>query len=136
MALDAPKEFATANATMHVTDNDMDGKAERLLILGGTSKQIVLYSKSKFEFDKCDLQSEFGGCELNIMTPTTVTNTCTTCGKLIHEDCDMFKHMKQTANYKCPKCKGFGNEKSSQKLRGKGEEAFSLFPQIMCILSN
>ena len=27
MSLDAPKEFATANATLHVTDNDMVGKA-------------------------------------------------------------------------------------------------------------
>ena len=43
MLLDAPKEFATANATLHVTDNDMVGKAERRLILGGTSKQIAIY---------------------------------------------------------------------------------------------
>ena len=54
-SLNAPKEFATANANLHVTDKDMVGKAERLLILGGTSKQIAIYSKSKFEFDKCDL---------------------------------------------------------------------------------
>ena len=108
MSLDAPKEFATANATLHVTDKDMVGKAERLLILGGTSKQIAIYSKSKFEFDKCDLQEEFGGCQLKLMTPTNVTQTCTIYGGEIHEDCDIFKHMKRIGNYKCPKCKGFG----------------------------
>ena len=66
----------------------MVGKAERLLILGGTS----IYSKSKLKFEKCDLQEEIGGCQLNLMTPTTGTHTCTTCGKQIHEDCNMFKH--------------------------------------------
>ena len=48
---------------MHITDRDINGKAERILILGGTSKQIVLYAKSKFEFDKCDMHGEFGGCK-------------------------------------------------------------------------
>ena len=119
MSLDAPKEFATANATLHVTDNDMVGKAERLLMLGGTSKQIAIYSKSKFEFEKCDLQEEFGGCQLNFMTPTTVTHTCTTCGKQIHEDCDMFKHMKRIGIYKCPKCKGFGIITIRPKITGR-----------------
>ena len=93
MSLDAPKEFATANETLHVTDNDMVGKAERRLILGGTSKQIAIHSKSKFQCEKYDMQEEFGGCQLNFMTPTIVTHTCTTCGKQIHEDCIMLKHM-------------------------------------------
>ena len=34
----SPKEFSTANATLHVTDKDMVGKAETLLMLGGTFK--------------------------------------------------------------------------------------------------
>ena len=92
---------------MHITDRDINGKAERILILGGTSKQIVLYAKSKFEFDKCDMHGEFGGCKLQEMTPLTKTNTCTLCGKKIHEDCDIFKHKKASGNYKCPVCKGF-----------------------------
>ena len=108
LLIDAPKEFGTTNATMHITDTDRNGNAERILILGGTSKQIVLYAKSKFEFDICDMHGEFGGCKLEEMTPLTKTNTCALCGKIIHEDCDIFKHNKATGNYKCPNCKGFG----------------------------
>ena len=37
------------------------------------------------------------------MTTSTVTHTYNTCGKQIHEDCDMFKHMKRIGNYKCPR---------------------------------
>ena len=37
LSIDAPKEFGTTNATMHITDTDRNGKAERILILGGTS---------------------------------------------------------------------------------------------------
>ena len=78
------------------------------------NKQIVIWLF--FPIAQID---QIGGCELNIMTPTTVTNTCTTCGKLIHEDCDMFKHMKKTASYKCSKCKGFGNKTKQPKVKGK-----------------
>ena len=46
-ALIVPEEFATANAT--VTDTDSNGEADRKIILGGISKQIALFSKSKFE---------------------------------------------------------------------------------------
>ena len=116
MSLHAPKEFAIANATLHVTDNDMVDKAERLLILGGTSKQIAIYSKSMFEFEKYDRQEKFGGCQLNCMAPTTVTHACTNCGKQIHEDCDMFKHMKSIGIYSCPKCKRFGIPKIQKVL--------------------
>ena len=101
--------FSTFHACyMHVTDTDDNGEAERILILGGTSHQIALFSKSKFEFEECDMQGEFGGCELKVMTPTIVTIICTACGKQIHEDCDMFKHKKHKMgeDYKCPKCKG------------------------------
>ena len=119
MSLHTPKN---ASATMHVTDNDMVGKAERLFILGGTSKQTAIYSKSKFEFDKCDLQGEFGGCEPKLMTPTTVITTCTTCGKEIHEDCDMFTHMKRSGNYKYPKCKGFSIITVRPKVTGRRGE--------------
>ena len=63
----------------------MVGKAERFLLLGGTSKHIAIYSKFKFECDKCDLQEEFGGCKLKLMTPTTVTHICTVCGKKFME---------------------------------------------------
>ena len=119
MSIDAPKEFGTTNATMHITDRDINGKAERILILGGTSKQIVLYAKSKFEFDKCDMHGEFGGCKLQEMTPLTKTNTCTLCGKKIHEDCDIFKHKKASGNYKCPNCKGFGIQTVRPKLRAR-----------------
>ena len=101
-ALIAPEKFATANATAHVTDTDSNGEADRILILGGTSKQIALFSKSKFEFEKCDMQMEFGGRKLKIMTPTTITNTCTTCGQKFHQDCDI---LKQIENYICTKCK-------------------------------
>ena len=53
------------------------------------------------------MQGEFGGCELKVMTLTKVTNTCTACGKQIHDYCDMFKHKKHEKgeDYKCPKCK-------------------------------
>ena len=43
-ALIAPLEFATANATAHVIETDSNGEADRILILGGTSKQIALFS--------------------------------------------------------------------------------------------
>lgn len=125
LAIKAPKEFGTSNATMHVTDTDEKGKAERILVLGGKSKQIILYCKSEFEFDQCNLPGEFGGCTLEKMTPSTVTNTCTTCGKQIHEDCDMFKHKKskvQNASsklYYCPKCKGYGIKTIRPKVKSR-----------------
>ena len=36
----APEEFATA----HVIETESNGEADRILILGGTSKQIALFS--------------------------------------------------------------------------------------------
>ena len=95
------------------------------------NKQIVIWLF--FPIAQID---QIGGCELNIMTPTTVTNTCTTCGNLIHEDCDMFKHMKKLLAINVQSAKYLVKKQSSQKLRGKEEEAFRLFPQIMCLLSN
>ena len=71
LSIDAPKEFGTTSATMQITDRDRNGKAERILILGGTSKHIVLYANLKFAFDKCDMHGEFGGCKLKEMTPLT-----------------------------------------------------------------
>ena len=120
-AIAAPKEFSTANATIHVTDSDINGEADRILILGGTSQQIALFCKTKFEFEECHMQGEFGGCELREMTPTTVTNSCNTCGKRFHEDCDMFKHRKTKKgdSYKCPKCKGFGIQTVRPKVKGR-----------------
>ena len=95
----SPKEFSTAKATLHVTDKDMVGKAETLLMLGGTFKQIAIYSKSKFEFDKCYLHEGFGWCQLKLMAPTTVTHTCIICGGGgFHKDGDMFKQMKRIGN--------------------------------------
>ena len=47
--LHAPKELATAGPTIHITDIDSEGKAERIFIMGGTLKQNILYTKSEFE---------------------------------------------------------------------------------------
>ena len=125
LSIEAPKEFGTANATMHITDTDNNGKAERIVILGGKSKQIILYSNSEFDFEQCDLQGEFGGCKLEQMTPLTVTNNCATCGKNIHEYCDIFKLMSNqnpkttAAGYNCPKCKGYGIVTVRPKVKGR-----------------
>ena len=115
-SLHAPSEYGTANATMHLTDTDIFGKVDRLLILGGTSKQIILYANSKFEIVKCELEEELGGCMLEEMTPTTVTNTCTKCGKKIHKECDRHINMKKGPNYRRPDCKGIRIQTVKPKL--------------------
>ena len=45
----AHQEYASACPTMHITDFDHDGKAERIFIMGGTIKQNLIYSKNDFE---------------------------------------------------------------------------------------
>ena len=117
--LHAPKELATAGPTIHITDIDSEGKAERIFIMGGTSKQNILYTKSEFELKKCEIPSEYGHCRLDRKTPTTVTNTCSVCHIKIHSDCDSYKHIhkKKFPNYACPKCKEIGFVSQRPKLK-------------------
>ena len=101
----AHQEYASACPTMHITDFDQDGKAERIFIIGETTKQNIIYSKNDFELKQCEIPHEYGCCRLEKMTPNTVTNTCSMCHKKIHSDCDSYKHMKKKPSYTCPKCK-------------------------------
>ena len=59
-----------------------------------------------FEFDKCDMHGEFGGCKLQEMTPLTKTNTCTLCGKKIPEDCDILNTRRPAGTTSVPTAKG------------------------------
>ncbi len=75
-----------------------------------TSRQLVLYSKSDFILRKCDLHESYGGCRLMLMTPTTITEICDQCGKAVHLDCDMYKHIRKNEHYLCPSCKNLDPE--------------------------
>ena len=71
--INAPQEFNTANGSMHVLSKQEDNSADKIALLGGYSRKLVLYSKSDFTLTKCDLHENYGGCRLMMMTPTTIT---------------------------------------------------------------
>ena len=73
-----------------------DASADRIPLLGGNSRKLVLYSKSDFTLTKCDLHEDNGACRLMMMTPTTITEICDQCRKTVHLDCDMYKNIRKT----------------------------------------
>ena len=68
-SVNAAPEYRNANGTMHIISKDGDGSANKIILLGGYNRQLVLYSKHEFIFTKCDLEPEYGGCRLKHMTP-------------------------------------------------------------------
>lgn len=65
-------DYKTANGTMQIISKTEKGEADKIVILGGYNRQILLYSKSEFILHKCDIDEEYGGCRLKFMTPTTI----------------------------------------------------------------
>ena len=120
-AMKAPSEYKTANGTMHIISKSENGEAEKMVIFGGYNRQILLYSKHELILQKCNLDVEYGGCRLLVMTPTTCSENCENCGKTVHLECDMFKDIKKDHTYKCPGCKnldpGTGKVKPKQSVR-------------------
>ena len=53
-SMNAPQEFKTANGSMHVLSKQEDNSADKIALLGGYSRKLVLYSKSDFTLTKCD----------------------------------------------------------------------------------
>jgi hypothetical protein len=117
--VEAPTEFKTAKGSLHILSKTDTGEAEKMIILGGTNRQMVLYSRTEFPVKKCDLQQEYGGCKLVRMTPLTISGKCVTCGETIHMDCDMFKHILKKDTYKCPSCKNIDGRTGRQKTKSR-----------------
>ena len=44
-----------------------DGEAEKMVILGGYNRQLLLFSKHELVLNECGLGEEYGGCRLEIM---------------------------------------------------------------------
>ena len=94
-SVNAPQDFKTTNGSIHVLSKQEDNSADKIALLGGYSRKLVLYSKSDFALTKCDLHENYGGCRLMMMTPATITETWDQCGKAAHLDCDMYKNIRK-----------------------------------------
>ena len=62
--MNAPHEFKTGNGSMHVLYTRGDASAEKIVLLGGYSRKLVLYSNSDYTLTKCDLHKDYSGCRL------------------------------------------------------------------------
>ena len=88
-------EYKTANGMMHILSKTENGEAEKMVILGGYNRHLLLFSKHELVLNECELGEEYGGCRLKVMTPTTCSETCEGCGKTIHSECDMLKDIRK-----------------------------------------
>ena len=120
-SLKAPTDYKTANGTMQIISKTENGEALKMVIFGGYNRQILLYSKHEFVFRECELEEEYGDCRLKVMTPTTCSERCESCGKIVHLDCDMFKEIQKEHICKCPSCKNLdpktGKVRPKQRVR-------------------
>ena len=102
---------------MPIISKSENCEAKKMVIFGGYNRQILLYSKHELILQKCNLDVEYGGCRLLVMTPTTCSENCENCGKTVHLECDMFKDIKKDHTYKCPGCKNL--DSGTRKVKPK-----------------
>ena len=107
---------------MHIISQSEHGEADKMVIFGGYNRQILLYFKNEFSVTECELEEEYGGCRLQLMTPTTAFGKCEGCGKTIHLDCDRLKNVSKEQNciYKCPACKDIDHKTGKKRPQKKG----------------
>ena len=79
---------------------DSGGRPQKLLINGGTSNKIILFSSVKFILNRCSLPVQLGGCRLKKPLPSTILLTCLVCKLVVHKFCDQL--VNNIKEYKCP----------------------------------
>ena len=105
-------EFATADGSLQILSKDDNGQIENLLIVGGTSERLDLYSTFDFSLTECNITPEYGGCVVTLGTRNKDTLSCSTpdCDNVVHIICDKYTRglAKMTSNrYLCPMCADF-----------------------------
>ena len=115
-------EFATADGTLHVLSRGTDDAPNNLVIVGGISGRVDLYSTFEFVLDKCCLDVDYGGCNVDITSKSRDIVSCIVpkCQKPVHRLCDTFTKgiAKLTADkYLCPSCADISPE--TRKKRPK-----------------
>ena len=80
----ADQKFATADGTLQVLSKKEDNSVENLLIVGGTSGRIDLYTTFNFDIEKCDLLLQCGGCKVDLTTEEKDSLMCILYCKIIH----------------------------------------------------
>ena len=124
----ADPEYATADGSLQVMSTNEAGEIENLLIVGGSSQRLDLYSTFNFDMQQCSLNSEYGGCVVTLSTREKDTLTCSTseCKKIVHIHCDKYTRglAKMTsAKYKCPKCADYDPVTKKKRAKASGRRA-------------
>ena len=117
-----PESYKTADGTLQILGKDVQNNPSEILIVGGISGRVDLYSTTSFDLDKCSLDDEFGGCNLEMTTRNRDSLTCIVpkCEKIVHRLCDKYTRGITTMDadkYFCPQCADFDPE--TRKKRPK-----------------
>ena len=123
----APPEFATASGSLQILSKNEENQLENLLIVGGTSERLDLFSTFDLSLQSCDLSPEYGGCIVSLGTRNKDTLECSArdCGRTVHLVCDKFTRgiSKMTSErYKCPLCNDYDpvTKKKRPKRKNRG----------------
>ena len=127
----APSEFATAGGSLQVLSRNEEDRLENLLIVGGSALRLDLYSTFSFDLKKCDIDIEYGGCEVTLSTREKELVSCSSleCTKTVHILCDKYTRglaRMTSETYLCPKCANYDpvtkkkRPKPSSGRRGRG----------------
>ena len=121
----AAPEFATADGSLQVMSINKAGKIENLLIVGGTSQKLDLYSTFNFDLKQCDMDTEYGGCVVTLSTREKDTLACSAsvCKKVVHILCDKYTRglaNMTSAKYNCPKCANYDPETKKKRPKVPG----------------
>ena len=105
----ADEKFATADGTIQIMTKNDQNKLESLLIVGGASGRLDMYSEVEFDLEKCGLDVEYGGCSMSLSVKNKDKLNCIEqrCLKIVHVACDVFTRgilKVKPEKYKCPAC--------------------------------
>ena len=103
------EEFATADGTLHILSRGEDGAPNNIIIVGGISGRVDLYSTFEFDLNRCSLDLEYGGCKVDITSKNRDIVMCIVpkCQIHVHRSCDTFtRGIAKIADdrYFCPTC--------------------------------
>ena len=118
----ADSEYATADGSLHILTTDVQGYPDNILIIGGISGRVDLFSSRDFEEERCNLEPDYGGCVIDITTRDKEILLCLVpkCQKPVHRSCDTYtRGIAKIANdkYFCPDCAGYDPETKKKKVK-------------------
>ena len=119
--------YETADGTLQILSKDEQDAPNNILIVGGISGRVDLYSTYEFELDHCCLDQEYGGCSVEISTKNKELLTCIVpkCRKQVHRHCDTFTRgigKVSLERYFCPTCANIDPKTRKKRQKAAGNK--------------